>query len=215
MFGLVHIGLAAGATLFSLWAADVALVHRALTLWVGLMLGSWAGSVTGRTLQRRVDAGGGLVLYADETVLSGLVLPLSVLALSPFAFGTMLVAVARSAELQWMLQILLCGISSAWLAHDLVVARGLRRLRDAVGSLHIQWFHGRSTVGPEGLIGKSGIVTAPCTPTGYIRVAGELWRARSIDSSPLSVGQEVRVKRLNSLVLLVEAATAPASEKGA
>jgi membrane protein implicated in regulation of membrane protease activity len=211
MFGVVHIGLAAGATVISLWAADVAPVHKVLSLWVGVMLGTWAGSVTVRTLERRLDAGGGLVMYTDETSLFALVLPLSVLGLSPFAFGTMVVAVAGSAQLQVAVQVILCGLSSVWLAHDLVVARGLRRLRDRVGPLHVQWFHGRSTVGPEGMIGKNGIVTAQSGPTGYIRVAGELWRAQSIDGSPLSVGQTVRVRRLNGLVLLIEGVAVPES----
>ena len=61
------------------------------------------------------------------------------------------------------------------------------------------------------MIGKIGEVTSSCAPTGYIRIAGELWHARSLDSSPLTAGQQVIVRRLNGLVLLVEDANSTAS----
>jgi membrane-bound ClpP family serine protease len=76
------------------------------------------------------------------------------------------------------------------------------------GSLTVQWFHGRSVVGPEAMIGKTGEVTSS-TPTGYIRIARELWRAQSLDGSRLAAGQQVR--RLNGLVLLVEDANSRVS----
>jgi membrane protein implicated in regulation of membrane protease activity len=60
------------------------------------------------------------------------------------------------------------------------------------------------------MIGKTGEVTSS-TPTGYIRIARELWRAQSLDGSRLAAGQQVIVRRLNGLVLLVEDASSTVS----
>ena len=53
----------------------------------------------------------------------------------------------------------------------------------------------RSPVGAEALVGQTGVVA---TPT-QVRVAGELWEARS--DSPLRVGDDVEVTRVDGLKL--------------
>lgn len=56
------------------------------------------------------------------------------------------------------------------------------------------------------MIGRTGVVTTHCFPTGYVRIGGELWRAQSVDGARLVVGQQVIVRRLNGLVVLIDAA---------
>jgi membrane-bound serine protease (ClpP class) len=56
----------------------------------------------------------------------------------------------------------------------------------------------RSPVGVEALVGQRGIVS---TPT-QVRVAGELWEARS--ERPLRPGEEVVVRSVDGLTLSVE-----------
>ena len=56
----------------------------------------------------------------------------------------------------------------------------------------------RSPVGAEALVGRTAVVV---TPT-QVRVAGELWTARSDD--PLRVSEEVVVRAVDGLTLLVE-----------
>jgi membrane protein implicated in regulation of membrane protease activity len=205
-FAIAHVGLATVATLISVWVASAPPELTAIGVLGGLALGTWAGVADGRRLERRMDRGGGVVLYAEDSVPYLLLWPLGALALSPFAFGTMMRSVARSADVQLVLQVGLCGLTAAWLAHDVSMVRRLRRISARRGSLHVQWFYGRSAVGPESMIGKRGEVTSPCGPTGYVRISGELWRAQSIDGSSLIDGQRVTVRRLNGIVLLVEAA---------
>ena len=212
-FGITHVSLAAGATLLIVWVVDASPELRVIGVFCGLALGAWAGLVDGRRLERGIDRRGGVVLYAEDSVSRALLWPLGVLALSPFAFGTMIRAVGRSSDAQLILQVVLCGLTAAWLAHDLAMVRRLRRISAGRSALHVQWFHGRSAVGPEGMIGKSGEVTSPCVPGGYVRIAGELWRAESIDGSALFDGQRVMVRRLNGLVLLVESAEPAASNR--
>ena len=57
----------------------------------------------------------------------------------------------------------------------------------------------RSPVGAEALVGRTAVVA---TAT-QVRVAGELWTARSDD--PLRVGEEVVVRGVEELTLVVEA----------
>lgn len=56
----------------------------------------------------------------------------------------------------------------------------------------------RSTVGAETLVGQTAVVA---TPT-QVRVAGELWQARS--ERPLSPGSDVTVRAVDGLTLVVD-----------
>ena len=56
--------------------------------------------------------------------------------------------------------------------------------------------------GVENLIGATGEATTPLSPSGQIRVLGELWQARA--SSELPRGAPVRVVALHGLMLDVE-----------
>jgi membrane-bound serine protease (ClpP class) len=56
--------------------------------------------------------------------------------------------------------------------------------------------------GVENLVGSVGEVTEPLTPTGQIRVLGELWQARA--PSELPRGTPVRVVKVEGLTLGVE-----------
>ena len=63
--------------------------------------------------------------------------------------------------------------------------------------------------GKEGLVGIAGQARDPLTPgtTGYVRVRGELWRARS--RSPVPPGTAIRVLQVDGLTLDVEPLPAP------
>jgi membrane-bound serine protease (ClpP class) len=56
----------------------------------------------------------------------------------------------------------------------------------------------RSTVGVEALVGQRAVVSTP----GQVRVAGELWEARS--NRPLVPGEEVVVRSVDRLTLFVD-----------
>jgi membrane protein implicated in regulation of membrane protease activity len=63
----------------------------------------------------------------------------------------------------------------------------------------LRWSRRRkSPVGADALVGRTAVVA---TAT-QVRVAGELWAARSDD--PLRVGEEVVVRRVEELTLVVE-----------
>ncbi len=54
------------------------------------------------------------------------------------------------------------------------------------------------------IVGLNGAVIEPLAPTGYIRVAGELWRARPDDlNTTVGVGRHVRVIDSEGLTLIV------------
>ncbi len=56
----------------------------------------------------------------------------------------------------------------------------------------------RSPVGVEALVGQRAVVSTP----GQVRVAGELWEARS--DRPLVPGEEVVVRSVDRLTLFVD-----------
>jgi membrane protein implicated in regulation of membrane protease activity len=77
-----------------------------------------------------------------------------------------------------------------------ILAGGLLDIGESVAFL--RWSRRRkSPVGAEALVGQTAVAV---TPT-QVRVAGELWAARSDD--PLRVGEEVVVRALDGLTLLV------------
>lgn len=60
----------------------------------------------------------------------------------------------------------------------------------------------RSVVGSHTLIGRRGVVVTTLAPRGKVRVSGELWQAQS--TAPAAPGQEVVIRGINGLVLVVE-----------
>lgn len=57
--------------------------------------------------------------------------------------------------------------------------------------------------GLEGLIGDTAIVLESLSPSGSVRLQGEIWRAESL-SGIIGVGEKVRVKEMKNFTLYVE-----------
>ncbi len=74
-----------------------------------------------------------------------------------------------------------------------------------VGTLWFGWRWSRSrvdVVGPAALVGTIAVATEDCHPDGWVRVRGELWRARC--ASGAGAGESVRVLAVCGLTLVVE-----------
>jgi membrane-bound serine protease (ClpP class) len=57
-------------------------------------------------------------------------------------------------------------------------------------------------MGGDAMIGQIAVVTQPLAPSGQVMVNGELWQAES--ATPAALGEQVRVRGLRDLTLLVE-----------
>jgi membrane-bound serine protease (ClpP class) len=57
-------------------------------------------------------------------------------------------------------------------------------------------------MGGDAMIGQIAVVTQPLAPSGQVMVNGELWQAES--ATPAVLGEQVRVRGLRDLTLLVE-----------
>jgi membrane-bound serine protease (ClpP class) len=57
-------------------------------------------------------------------------------------------------------------------------------------------------LGGDAMIGQIAVVTQPLAPSGQVMVNGELWQAES--ATPAAKGEQVRVRGLRDLTLLVE-----------
>ena len=62
----------------------------------------------------------------------------------------------------------------------------------------------RATVGVEALVGREGVVLSYLLPEGQVRIAGEIWRARS--DATCDAGTRVVVRAVHGLTLEVEPA---------
>jgi len=60
----------------------------------------------------------------------------------------------------------------------------------------------------ERMIGHSGTAAEPLSPDGYVRVRGELWRARLAGNDLLDRGERIEVTGIEGTTLLVQR-TAP------
>jgi membrane-bound serine protease (ClpP class) len=63
----------------------------------------------------------------------------------------------------------------------------------------------KSRMGGDAMIGLIAVVTQPLAPSGQVMVNGELWQAES--ATPAAAGEQVRVRALRDLTLLVERVT--------
>ena len=58
----------------------------------------------------------------------------------------------------------------------------------------------------ERLIGSRGVAVEPLAPSGYVRIGGELWRARTCDATPIAPHLKVEVVGAEGLLLSVRPA---------
>ena len=64
-------------------------------------------------------------------------------------------------------------------------------------------FHKEQVTGSEGMIGMEGKVVEPLTPFGFVRVEGELWKAKSVVED-IAEGEDVEIVGLKKLTLEVK-----------
>jgi len=54
------------------------------------------------------------------------------------------------------------------------------------------------------MVGKRGIANERLAPSGYIKIRGELWKAKVVgDSPPIEKGEAVRIEEMQGLILFV------------
>ena len=119
MKGYVHVALALFCTVLVVWLSDLPLRQEAAAVLAGAAIGGLAGVFGARSIERRVDASGGLELY-DEDIL-GFVIAVAIIASSPFVFGSALSLAVGSETAQGGLQGVVCSLAAFWLLHDAVL----------------------------------------------------------------------------------------------
>ena len=70
-------------------------------------------------------------------------------------------------------------------------------------ALYVWWSRRRRpVVGVEALVGRTAVVVRALSPTGQVKLDGEVWEARA--ACGVELGREVVVTRVDGLVLEVE-----------
>jgi membrane-bound serine protease (ClpP class) len=133
----------------------------------------------------------GLVFFTIDVYTAGLGIwtvggALALLAGSILLFGGAAPAVAVSG---WVIGLVVAG-SVLFFGFAMTVALRARRRAAVTGS--------------EGMIGLSGEARSDLTPEGQAWVKGALWKARAMNG-PIPKGTRVRVRRIDGLLLLVQA----------
>lgn len=113
-----------------------------------------------------------------------------------FAIGAVCAAVSTFLGIPFWAQVLVFAIGS-------VLSIWLIRPR-LVGRLHRGGEERQSNA--DALVGREGVVieTIPEDSTGYVKVDGDEWRARSADDEPIEKGVRVRVTDRQSIIVTVE-----------
>jgi membrane protein implicated in regulation of membrane protease activity len=71
---------------------------------------------------------------------------------------------------------------------------------------YVRWSQRRRAgVGVEALVGRTAVSVGLLAPNGHVKLDGELWAARS--ASPVESGDEVVVREVEGLTLVVERET--------
>ena len=66
----------------------------------------------------------------------------------------------------------------------------------------------KPVTGAEGIVGEEGVCITPLSPTGQVRIHGEIWNAAS-QGDPIPANSVVRVERIEGLRLVVRRAGSP------
>ena len=89
---------------------------------------------------------------------------------------------------------------AVWIAKDIAIYPLVRRSFSLGES---EW------VGVRPLIGARGVATEDLSPSGWVRVKGELWQARASEDAPVPGGSHVRVREVRGMTLLIESDQGP------
>ena len=103
--------------------------------------------------------------------------------------------------------------TSAWVAPGILVAWVVKDM--ALYPLLRSAYEVNEAPPVERLIGRRGVTVEPLAPSGYVRIGGELWRARADGAMPIATDLTVEVVGAEGLILAVrhadsEADTPPA-----
>ena len=66
------------------------------------------------------------------------------------------------------------------------------------------WKHKKSGMGRVQLLGATAYAQTELDPEGSVLIAGELWRARSVDGTSIAADEQVEVVQVQGHLLLVK-----------
>lgn len=110
--------------------------------------------------------------------------------------GWTVAALAAAAAVHWwsVSATLAATFVALWIGKDFALFPWLR----------IAYEPGDAKPGSD-LLGARAVADGPLTPSGYVRVRGELWRAElSVANPSVAAGSSVRVREVRGLTLVVE-----------
>ena len=111
----------------------------------------------------------------------------------PGALICLLLLLLAVLEMEWIQTSTAGGIFLLWLAKDALMYPFVRKS-----------YEDRVKTGKERLIGQKGATLEELNPEGYIRVSGELWKARSLSQEKIHSDTTVVIRGYEGMQLEVE-----------
>jgi membrane protein implicated in regulation of membrane protease activity len=103
------------------------------------------------------------------------------------------------------------NIISRWAAYGLFFLWIVKEL--AVYPLVRRAFEANTQTGTAQLIGSKGVSQEPLDPEGYVKINGELWKARTEPiNRPIAANTVIRVRAATGMILIVQAESFPSQE---
>jgi len=203
------LALAGLAVVVGLWIAPGASrAGRLAALAAGGSLGALGGYLNWSSIRRRVFTGNRVILFYEDSFTYAVLVQVGIASFFPrSAFDGLTIWTGHPIAVLLGLS----GLAAFVLATSTVSGLLIRSHELRHGPLRAKTYYARSVTGREGMLGKRGVVELVRGAEATVRVASELWRARALDGAVLSVGEEVVVRDVEGLCLLVEAVRGEAS----
>ena len=178
---------------------------KVLMVGIGLLIGYVTGHRHWEQVRRRIDKRNTVILYYTDTLTYSILAVLALLSFRPFMGARGIYRVFSTYP--WLFPAGLCYWLGLWIGQNWSLYRGVRTFEHERGPVIAKHFYSPNVVGKEGMIGRRGKVAKTCNPIGKAKIRGEWWNAESIDGREIVKGQEVVVRDIEGLTLIVEEAT--------
>lgn len=192
------------------WRSMLPLQGTLAVVAFGVIAGSWCGHLLWKRLVGRVASDNTVITYFTEGWAYAFIVLLFLLSLAPrllFQLNGLGIQHPASAY-----AVLLFGMALA-VGYNVQLFRAIRHYELTAGPLKPKKYYAGSVTGAEALIGARGRVIDECNPRGRVLIGPERWNARSLGGG-IAAGEQVVVRYLEGLALVVEADSGPDLESG-
>ncbi len=184
-----------------LYLIPTSLVQKVSIISISFLVGLFLGMFDWNKMVKRIDQRNVLIIYSSESVFYSLILFLFFAQVAPRAF----MSVASHIEkLNIYIYISLTSLTGLFSGQTFIIWQQIRKYETENGRIIPRLFWTNSIMGEHGMISKKGVVLENCNPSGKVKIGSEIWNAESIDGKFISKQENIIVRDINGLLLIIE-----------